>query len=125
MLGSIPPGEYEFFGRTVEGDRLRGTAELSHALPPAPVFTPVDGDVIAATGVVIEWEAIAGLDGYELIVFSETGGGELFVELDGDATSFPIPDEFMEPGAEYKVEVLAIAENGNKTITEHVFTTMP
>ena len=38
-------------------------------------------------------------------------------------TSVTIPPEFMEPGMDYKVEVLAREESGNKTITEVEFET--
>jgi hypothetical protein len=34
-----------------------------------------------------------------------------------------VPPEFLKPGTAYKVEVLAIAENGNQTITESEFST--
>ncbi len=39
--------------------------------------------------------------------------------------SLHIPEEFLDPGTEYKVEVLAIRINGNKTISERVFVTGP
>jgi hypothetical protein len=36
-----------------------------------------------------------------------------------------VPSEFLEEGAEYKAEVLAVLPNGNKTISEGLFYTMP
>lgn len=123
VLESIPAGEYEFSGRTVEGGRLEGDAELSHLLPPAPVFTPADGDEVEAEGLTIRWDAVPGLEGYEVIVENEGSGTELFASLGPEATSLTLPPQFVVAGAEYKAEVLAIAENGNKTITEHTFTT--
>jgi hypothetical protein len=63
--------------------------------------------------------------GFQLIVADEEAGTELTVDLPGDVTSLRIPQGFLEAGTEYKVEVLAIAENGNKTITEGTFVTMP
>ncbi len=34
-----------------------------------------------------------------------------------------VPPEFMDPGTEYKYEVLAIEASGNQTITEREFET--
>lgn len=125
VLDLFGSGEYRFTGRTVERENLLGTATLSSALPPTPVFTPADGDVVDAANTVIAWGAVPGVDGYEVIVSNEDSGLSMTVELDAAATSLLVPTEFMEPDTEYKAEVLAIFPNGNKTITEHVFTTMP
>lgn len=125
VLGSIPAGGYSFTGRTVERGRLVGTADLSHDLLPAPVFTPEEGDVVDADNTMIEWTVIAGAEGYEVIVENEERGLTLSVLLGPDATRLTVPAEFLEPNMEYKAEILAIAENGNKTITEHVFRTAP
>ena len=38
-------------------------------------------------------------------------------------TTLTVPAELLEPGTEYEFEVLAIAENGNQTITETCFVT--
>ena len=105
------------------GGILYGDAELSHDLPPAPDFTPADGAEVQAAGLVIEWVPIPGLEGYEVIVENEDTEQSMSVLLGPDATQLTVPPEFAEPGSEYKAEVLAIAENGNKTITEHLFTT--
>ncbi|MGH7476963.1 MAG: hypothetical protein ACRELD_11780 [Longimicrobiales bacterium] len=123
VLAAIPAGEYSFTGRTVERGLLVGTAELSHDLPPAPDFTPDDGDVVDADNTVIEWRRIAGVQGYEVIVENQESELTLSALLGPDATRLTVPAEFMERDTEYKAEVLAIAENGNKTITEHVFRT--
>lgn len=123
VLEAIPAGDYGFDGRTVEGGRLTGSAVLSHDLPPAPVFTPADGDVVDAANTVIAWDPIAGVAGWEIIVADEDSGAELTVILGPDATSLTVPAEFMAEGTEYKAEVLAVASSGNKTITEHTFTT--
>ena len=39
------------------------------------------------------------------------------------ATSVTVPAELLLPGTEYEFEVLAIADNGNQTITETCFVT--
>ncbi|MEN8181149.1 MAG: hypothetical protein ABFS46_01290 [Myxococcota bacterium] len=125
VLAIFQPGAYVFAGRTVEGEPLYGTADLSSALPPAAVFTPADGDEVDAANTVIEWVPIGGLAGYEVIVSNEDNGLSMTVELGPAATILHVPAEFMTPDAEYKTEVLTIALNGNKTIAEHVFTSAP
>ena len=47
----------------------------------------------------------------------------MLVPLSAGATSLHIPEEFLDPDTEYKVEVIAIGENGNKTISERTFVT--
>jgi hypothetical protein len=46
------------------------------------------------------------------------------VDLPASTTSVTVPAEFLEPGTQYKVEVLAIEASGNQTITEVEFMTM-
>ena len=41
-----------------------------------------------------------------------------------DVTSLTIPAEFFEPGTEYELEVIAIEESGNQTITVQFFDTI-
>jgi hypothetical protein len=123
VLGLFEAGTYDFAGQTVNGDRLEGTATLSHALPPAPVFTPADGDVVDPANTVIMWNPISGLAGFEVMVENVRTGRSMSVLLAPSATTLHVPTEFMEPRSSYKAEILAISTNGNKTITEHSFTT--
>ena len=125
ILALFSAGGYEFRGHEVEEDfTLEGTAMLSTALPSPPVFTePQDGDIVDPNNTVIEWEEIPGLDGYEIIVENEDTDLSLSVLLGPSATKLTVPSEFMEPDSNYKAEILAIAINGNKTITEIEFST--
>ena len=41
------------------------------------------------------------------------------------ATSLRIPPGFLQPGAEYEWEVLAIERGGNQTLSSATFTTAP
>jgi hypothetical protein len=47
----------------------------------------------------------------------------LEADLPATATEMAIPAQFMEPGTEFKVEVLAIEASGNQTLSEVAFTT--
>jgi len=125
VLELFDPGNYEFAGRTVEGDRLTGTGTLSHELAPAPIFSPSNGEVVAPDNTVIQWNASPGVESWEVIVVNEHTGAELFVELPGEVTSLKVPVNFLDSNTEYKAEVLAILPNGNKTISEGLFYTMP
>ena len=49
-------------------------------------------------------------------------GNSLF-DLPGDATEFVVPDGFFEAGTEYVLDVITIAENGNLTVNDALFTT--
>jgi hypothetical protein len=125
VLGLFAPGEYTFAGRTTEGVRMTGTGTLSHDLPDPPDFSPSNGESVDPEDVEIRWKAVPSAESYQVIVESEDTGASMEVELSGDARSLRVPSTFLEPGALYKAEVLAISENGNKTITEGFFNTLP
>ena len=46
-------------------------------------------------------------------------------DLPASQTSVTIPPEFLEPGVKHKIEVLAIEQSGNQTITEVPFKVSP
>lgn len=130
FLALFPEGEYGFIGRTVEGDRLVGTATLTHVIPDAPVIiTPGEGEEVDPDNTVIMWNLVpdppgSAIVGYQVIVEREDPLRVFSVDLPPSATSVTVPSELLEPGTEYKVEVLAIeTTSGNKTITEHSFVT--
>ena len=125
----FPEGVYTFRGRTVDGARLFGEAVLTHDVPDAPVMTwPQDGAVVPTGSLVVQWEPVttpAGIDivGYQVVVVREDGSREIAADLPPEATSLTLPVEFLESGAEYKAEVLAIEVSGNQTLTEVGFET--
>ena len=125
VLNLLKEGEYDFEGLTVDGEVLEGESELSHDLPPAPniIVPSVAGEELDRLDAVIEWGAISGIASWEIIVENEDAGAEMTIPLSAGATSLHIPEEFHDPHTEYKVEVLAIGTNGNKTISERVFVT--
>lgn len=123
VLALFPPGEYRFAGTTIDDERLMGTASLSHNLPPAPVFSPSNGERLARNDVVIHWRPIAGIAAYQVIVANTDLGVEMVADVKPPGTRLTVPPEFLQPDTEYDVEVLAIAANGNKTITQSSFAT--
>ena len=127
LLALFPAGRYEFKGTTVEGGRIGGMGMLSHAIP--------DGPSVAATvgpgdSVVISWSAVTGppkgfpdepleIAGYQVIV------GESFqVIVPAQTTMVTVSPEVVASLAsgEQRFEVLAIATNGNQTLTVGSFT---
>ena len=131
----FPEGTYQFLGRTPDGERLIGEAEFSHDIPAGPEITlPVAGEDDCAENVsipvVIAWNEVTttidndpiDIEAYEVIVEGEDVNFDVIMPADA-GTSLTVPAEILEPGTEYKFEVLAIAENGNQTISETCFVT--
>ena len=130
LLELFAEGIYRFDGMTTEGDTLKGKARLTHALPDGPVLvSPGEDDEVDPDNTVIEWEPVADpqgstIVGYEVVVERETGSLRVFsAEVGPETTSVTVPPEFLQPGTEYKFEVLAIEASGNQTISEREFET--
>lgn len=123
----FPEGPYLFAGETVDGVAMRSHVTLSHDFPAGPVIrAPADGST-AAGMVVVGWEPVtepAGIDivGYEVLVTHEDPLQVFSADLPATATEVTVPPQFLEPGSEYKVEVLAIEAGGNQTLSEITFT---
>lgn len=124
----FPEGDYVFEGRAVDGTRMRRTVTLTHDFPAGPVVTsPEEDATVSAQDLVVEWEPVVEPVGieilrYQVLVISEDDPGQVFSAfLPGDATSIGIPPEFLVTDGAYKVEVLAIEQSGNQTLTEVAF----
>ena len=135
FFGLFPEGIYRFTGRTPDGERLAGEFEFSHDIPEGPnLITPVGNGDECAEGVPIPvtlaWNEvtrdIAGgpieIASYEVIVESDDLNFDVITPASA-GTSLTLPGEVLQPGTEYDFEVLAIAENGNQTISESCFVT--
>ena len=123
----FPEGKYTFVGETIEGEKLVGTARLSHDIPDGPTITsPGDGATVNRDGVVARWNAPPeprGIDivGYRVIVTREDPLRVYQVELPASAREVPIPAAFLESGTEYEIEIQAIEESGNWTFNTSFF----
>ncbi len=131
FMDLFPPGEYEFSGNTIEGDHLVGTADLTHDLPAAASLDLEGYPTIEWTDNTDTGAGDPGIVGYQVVVelVVEASDERLFefsIDLPGDATEVTVPDDFIdlaesfdeEDIEEYKVEIIAEEESGNKTITE-------
>jgi hypothetical protein len=146
LKARFPEGQYEVRARNFDGTGLIGAASFTHAIPAAPeVLRPAVADeelaaeaVVPIEGLVIEWADVgATVDGspvtitaYEVIVtkveHSDPHGYSqpiLDVHVPSDRNSLRVPVEFLEPATLYELEVLAIEQSGNQTITVGFFTT--
>jgi hypothetical protein len=141
----FPAGEYEISGRTLDGEKLESTVEVSQVMPAPPGNIQLSGvpaaencDVVplpaVATPVVIDWDPVVsshpeiGETGavevakYQLVVEREEP--ELLVlsvDLPSDVTSFEVPEDFTDLGEEFKFEIIVRAETGNQTAVESCF----
>jgi len=122
-----PAGNYTFTGDTIDGQKLKSTFRLSHAVPDAPIITsPSEDQTVAPDNVVVTWltdasPAPVDVAMYEVIVTDDAVGvpnpERVFdVMLPANATSVSVPSEFLTPGS-YTLEVLAIDRGGNQTLT--------
>jgi hypothetical protein len=135
----FPEGKYKFRGRTVDGRRLIGSAILSHDLPDPPEISSPDPEASDydfdkfLDDPTIEWEEDTAIEEYEVVaemVIVIDGEERTFVNtvtLPGGAKQFTVSREFIRLAkraqnagrlVEFKVEVIARAENLNKTISE-------
>jgi hypothetical protein len=122
VLALFPPGEYRFRGRTVEDEQLASSATLSHRFPPAPTITPSSGETVDPRNLVVEWSA-PGAERVEIIIEQDELEDVFDVIFSGSTRRLRVPPQFLQPGLEYKIEILSIAENGNRVIAEGTFET--
>ena len=108
---------------------------MTHNIPAGPeLVLPLEDSEVATVGVVVVWEAVttqfggAALEGeivgYQIIVEQEDPVLRVFrADVPAEVNSISIPPEFLQPGVDYKFEVLAIEESGNQTLSEREFST--
>ena len=130
FFARFPEGEYEFKGKTLDRKRLVGEAEFTHTLPAPPTnLSPEEDDVVSHLGFTASFDPVTlDTDGdpidielYVVVVEKEDDDPILQVFeviLPPTQTSVFVPGEFLEPDTEYKLEVIAQEESGNRTITE-------
>jgi hypothetical protein len=155
VLERFPEGFYDVERRSIENEKIEGESLLTHNLPGAPENLAPGPDLAVDAGfpVMISWTAgdslgncpdlmnlatilsdEAQLFGYQLVIGREDPGPALNVVIELEALpagpkQATIPAEFLEPGAIYKYEVVAIENRdgarGNQTISESFFCTLP
>jgi hypothetical protein len=119
----FPAGEYILRGHTVEGATLVSRMRLSHSLLAAPTFSPRNGQLVDENNTVVRWNA-PGAEQVEVII-ENTDLGHVFDVTVSGTTQLRVPSQFLRRGKEYTIELLSIAENGNRTIAQSTFRTKP
>lgn len=136
LFTRFPAGNYTFKGTTVDGQSLNGKAPLKHNIPAGPqIDSRLEGAVLDPTlPIVIDWQPVSNpfpgsasvnIVGYQVIV-EQVNPQPLrvfSVNLPPTVTKVTVSPEFLQPKAEYIVEVLAIEASGNQTISEAAFNT--
>ena len=144
VLKTLPEGNYTFRGSAIEVGEKQGTtigtAWLTHDIPKGPgLLTPAEDAVVPEDkDLLVSWDPVdKTIDGsdvkiiaYQLIIEKDEaphphmiGKLGLSMYLPSSVTQITIPAEFLEPGADYLWEVLAIEESGNQTLNSSQFST--
>ena len=118
----FPAGRYIFRGETVEGAQLESEVNVSQRMLPVPSFSPKNGQLVDKDRTVVQWET-PGAEMVEVIIEQDELGHVLDVTLSSSTTRLLVPPQFLRRGREYKLEILSIAETGNRTIAESTFRT--
>lgn len=147
IRADFPAGTYTVAGIDYEGTPRVGAATFTHDIPAPPtIISPeivsdideADPPAIPTGGLTVQWDAVTEtinggpvtITGYEVIVTDEEADDpdgfarpEYDVHVPADQLSLTVADDFLRPGTVYELEVLAIEESGNQTISVGFFTT--
>ncbi len=124
LLALFPEGDYQFIGKSVDGEDMTGAGTLSHLYPDAPVVTAVMGQTVDPANAVVAWQGVTTPPGVNIVEY-EIIVDESSLRVPGSQTSIRIPPEMLQPGRTYELEVLAVDANHNQTITAGFFSTTP
>ena len=140
---SLQRAEEDMLNITIDRAELDGAAILTHDLPCGPEITfPEEDEILDPDDpVVAAWDPVTnkldnetgecsdetGIEiiGYQIVVdIVDSDPKQRFdIKVPANVTVITVPPEFIAPGSEYTIEVLAIEESGNQTITESGFLT--
>ncbi len=125
LMQAYPEGEYRFRGRTTAGEKLAGVAELSYELLPAPtiLFPPAGKTDVPTKDLEVRWSVPVAPERILLQVEDEKEKVALNIDLPGDAKRFTLPNDWLQPGVIYTLDIKLVAANGNQTVRDVRFTT--
>ena len=125
LKAAYPEGEYAFTARTFSGATLVGRSTLSHRLPTTAEFVspaPRARDIPIAN-VKVSWRGGAAIASYIVEIEQEELDVSVTARLPGSATSFSVPDAFLQPGTEYQLGLGTVTGDGNTSFVETTFAT--
>jgi hypothetical protein len=137
---------YKARGRSFDGTVLTGQAHFTHEVPAPPnIISPEiaedperPGTPVQRTDLTIGWDRVrktvdgqpVKITGYEVIVTKEAPDDPhgfsrptYDVHVPARVNALSVPAEFLEPDTVYELEVLALEESGNQTISVGFFKT--
>lgn len=135
FLALFPAGAYRIVGKTLDGDRLESTVMLTQDLPAPPVITePREDDRVRADRTLtIRWDGVADpnppmsvIESYHVVVEKDEDNERLrvlAVDMAPTDRKLKVAKGFLEPGKDYKVEIIAEETSGNKVLSELPFRT--
>jgi hypothetical protein len=147
LEAAFPEGEYAVRAESFDGTILVGSATFTHDVPAPPTITSPEiaeeprgtkKNPVSRDDLVIGWDhvrtTVAGgpvqITGYEVIVTKEVEDDPngfsrptYDVHVPATVNSLSVPAEFLEAETVYELEVLALEESGNQTISVGFFKT--
>jgi len=147
LQAAFPEGEYAVRGESFDGTILVGSATFTHDVPAPPTITSPEiaeeprgtkKNPVSLDDLVVGWdqvtETVAGgpvdITGYEVIVTKEVDDDPngfsrptYDVHVPATVRSLSVPAEFLEADTVYELEMLALEESGNQTISVGFFKT--
>lgn len=122
---TYPAGTYHWVGHTVRGQRLASTTRLIYSLPEVPVITTPTPDAtgLPTSELRVGWDRVTGAKKIHLEIEQVKTDRVLTIDLDGAASSFVVPDQFLASGLKYTLDVKAVGTNGNVAVADVDFHT--
>jgi hypothetical protein len=148
LKAAFPEGRYKVRGRSYDGTILVGRAWFTHDVPVPPKITApaiasdpegTSGNPVSRDSLAIDWEPVTKtvdgsrvtITGYEVIITKEVEDDPhgfsrpmYDVHVPASMNRLNVPAEFLEPNTVYELEVLALEESGNQTISVGFFKTV-
>jgi hypothetical protein len=147
LAAAFPEGQYEVQGRSFDGTILLGSALFTHDVPAPPTITSpqlaedpkgTGQNPVSRNDLAIAWDPVTetvnggpvAITGYEVIITKEVDDDPhgfsrptYDVHVPASVSRLSVPAEFLEPNTVYELEVLALEESGNQTISVGFFKT--
>jgi len=141
LKAAFPEGEYSVSAESFDGKVLVGSATFTHQVPAAPrISAPAIAEEprdtkrnpVPLEDLQIRWGKVTRtvdggpvtITGYEVILTKEVEDDPngfsrpvYDVHVPTTVNSLRVPAEFLEPGTVYELEVLALEQSGNQTIS--------
>jgi hypothetical protein len=147
LKAAFPEGEYAVRGESFDGTTLVGSATFTHDVPAAPRITSpalaedprgARKNPVPIEDLAVDWNDVSktidgnpvDITGYEVIITKEVEDDPngfsrpiYDVHVPPSLNSLSVPEEFLEAGTVYELEVLALEASGNQTISVGFFKT--